>query len=99
MNDTICAIATSQGVGAISIIRLSGDDSIEIVNKVLRNKPYYKDNGGVTFSGGEPLLQNEFLIEVCKELKKHNSSFSRQGFLIYLLYFCNKSLIFMKKRW
>ncbi len=43
----------------------------ELARKVLRNKPYFKRNsGGVTFSGGEPLLQSEFVIEVCKLLKK-----------------------------
>ena len=41
----------------------------DIVNKVLRSKPYFKDNGGVTFSGGEPLLQIKFLNEVCTRLK------------------------------
>ena len=41
-----------------------------LVKKILRNKPYFKRNqGGVTFSGGEPLLQIDFLIEVCKKLK------------------------------
>ena len=34
MNDTICAISTSQGIGAIAIIRVSGEDSINIVNKI-----------------------------------------------------------------
>lgn len=43
--------------------------SDDIVKKVLRSKPYFKNNGGVTFSGGEPLLQYDFLIEVCKKLK------------------------------
>ena len=43
----------------------------ELARKILRNKPYFKRNsGGVTFSGGEPLLQSEFVIEVCKLLKK-----------------------------
>ena len=43
----------------------------ELVKKIIRNKPYFKrNNGGVTFSGGEPLLQSNFLIEVCKLLKK-----------------------------
>lgn len=42
----------------------------EIVAKVKRSKPYFKDNGGVTFSGGEPLLQYEFLVETCKLIKK-----------------------------
>ena len=44
----------------------------ELVSKILKYKPYYKNNGGVTFSGGEPLLQSEYLLEVCKELKKHD---------------------------
>jgi len=43
----------------------------EVVSRVLRNKPYFKRNhGGVTFSGGEPLLQVDFLIDVCKRLKQ-----------------------------
>ena len=44
----------------------------ELVKKIVRNKPYFSNNGGVTFSGGEPLLQSEFLLGVCKELKKEN---------------------------
>ena len=37
MNDTIAAISTSLGIGAISIIRVSGDDSINIVNNIFSN--------------------------------------------------------------
>ena len=33
MNDTIVAISSAVGVGAISIVRLTGDESIDIVNK------------------------------------------------------------------
>ena len=44
-----------------------------LVKKILRSKPYFKRNhGGVTFSGGEPLLQVDFLLEVCKKLKAEN---------------------------
>ena len=47
--------------------------SDELVAKILRNKPYYQRNhGGVTFSGGEPLLQIDFLLDVCQKLKKEN---------------------------
>ncbi len=47
----------------------------ELVSKIKRNKPYFKrNNGGVTFSGGEPTLQKDFLIEVMKKLKKEDIS-------------------------
>lgn len=44
----------------------------ELVKKIIRNKPYFKNGGGVTFSGGEPLLQSEFIIKCSKLLKKEN---------------------------
>ena len=42
----------------------------ELASRIIRNKNYFRDNGGVTFSGGEPILQSDFIIEVCKILKK-----------------------------
>ena len=42
MDDTIVAISTALGVGAISIIRLSGEDSINIVNKIFKGKDLTK---------------------------------------------------------
>ena len=42
----------------------------EIVHWALRGKPYYGGKGGVTFSGGEPLLQAKFLTEAMHALKK-----------------------------
>lgn len=44
----------------------------ELVEKILRFKNYYGSDGGVTLSGGEPLLQTDFIIEFCKKLKKHS---------------------------
>lgn len=36
--DTICAASTAQGVGALGVIRISGDDSISIADKIFKGK-------------------------------------------------------------
>ena len=36
----------------------------EVVEKVLNYKEYIESNGGVTISGGEPLIQLDFVIEI-----------------------------------
>lgn len=41
----------------------------EIFKKVKRYKPYFKNGGGVTFSGGEPLLNADFINEIYPMLK------------------------------
>lgn len=42
----------------------------DIYDSILRYKNYIVPNGGVTVSGGEPLLQVKFLIELFTKLKK-----------------------------
>lgn len=43
----------------------------EIIENYERNRAFYKE-GGITVTGGEPLLQIDFLIELFIEAKKHN---------------------------
>ncbi|MEG0133719.1 MAG: pyruvate formate-lyase-activating protein [Clostridium sp.] len=44
----------------------------EIIKKLIRFKPYFAPSGGgVTFSGGDPLMQPEFLLELLKKCKEH----------------------------
>lgn len=44
----------------------------ELLEKVKRYKNYYGNNGGVTISGGEPLLQAEFYAECFRLFKSEN---------------------------
>lgn len=41
-------------------------------DKIKRYKPYFKKSGGVTFSGGEPLLNADFINELYPMLKEEN---------------------------
>lgn len=45
-----------------------------VLEKAKRYKTYYRNNGGITFSGGEPLLQGEFLSASLKFLKENGYS-------------------------
>ena len=62
MDDTICAIATSLGVGAISIIRLSGSKAIEITNSIFSNKIKSKETHVIKY--GHIIYNNEIIDEV-----------------------------------
>lgn len=59
---------------------VSNPDSIEcttdeVLNKILKYKNYIKaSDGGVTISGGEPLIQPDFLIELFTKLHEHGIS-------------------------
>lgn len=44
----------------------------DIFEKIMKYKNYICPNGGVTVTGGEPLLQAKFLIELFRKLKKEN---------------------------
>jgi len=44
----------------------------EVLNLYNKYKLYYGGKGGVTFSGGEPLLQGEFVLETIKMLKQND---------------------------
>ena len=47
-------------------------ESEALVKKALRCKPYWRRGGGVTVSGGEPLMQIDFLIDLFKRLKEED---------------------------
>lgn len=59
MSDTIAAISTAHGTGAISIIRISGEDAIlvasDLMHKDLAQKPGYTMQYGSIYVGDEPV--------------------------------------------
>lgn len=45
-------------------------DIDRLMEKIKEDKVFFRDDGGVTFSGGEPLMQREFLVEILKRCKE-----------------------------
>ena len=74
MDDTICAIATSIGSSAISIIRVSGSNSITIVNSIFKGKDLTKvDSHTINYGhivDGEKEI-DEVLVSVMKTPKTY----------------------------
>lgn len=54
------------------MIKDGDTEAADVFNKAMRYKAYWKNGGGITVSGGEPLLQIDFLIELFKLFKKEN---------------------------
>ena len=68
MNDTIAAISTATG-GSISIIRVSGTDSIKIVNKIFKGKDLLNVNSH-TINYGYIVENNKIIDEVLVSVMK-----------------------------
>ena len=62
MYDTICAISTSIGIGAISIVRITGPEAIDIVDKVFSGT--LKDKETHTIHYGH-IIDNGNVIDEC----------------------------------
>jgi tRNA modification GTPase len=77
MDDTIAAISTAQGVGAISIIRVSGKDAIKIVSKIFTNKNF-KNADTHTIHYGYIKDENEKVDEVLVTLMRSPKTFTKE---------------------
>lgn len=77
MNDTIAAISTALGVGAISIVRLSGNDAIEIVNNCFKGKDLTKV-ASHTINYGHIIDKNEIIDEVLVSVMKTPKTYTTE---------------------
>ena len=77
MNDTIAAISTTTGIGAISIIRVSGDDAIKIVNKIVKNKNLEEVNTH-TINYNHIVDNDKIIDEVLISIMKGPKSFTTE---------------------
>ena len=76
MNDTICSIATNLGIGAISIIRVSGNNSIKIVNEIFKGKDLEKVLSHTIHYGyiiDNDEIIDEVLVSVMKKPKTYTT--------------------------
>ena len=77
MKDTIVAISTTMGIGAISIVRLSGNDAIQIVNKCFKGKDLEKVQTH-TINYGHIYDEDELIDEVLVSIMKGPRSFTAE---------------------
>lgn len=77
MYDDICAIATPYGVGAISVIRCSGENSIELVNKIFKGKDLTKCKAN-TINYGYIMDKDSIVDEVMVSIFKAPHSFTAE---------------------
>jgi len=77
MNDTICAIATSLGVGAISIIRVSGEDAIKKVATVF-DGPDLTQVKSHTIHYGHIISDEEMIDEVLVTVMKSPKTYTTE---------------------
>lgn len=76
MNDTIAAISTTLGVGAISIIRVSGLEAIKEVNKITKANILEKESHTITYTYIED--NNQTIDEVLVTIMKAPKTFTRE---------------------
>ena len=77
MEDTIVAIATSSGVGAISIIRISGEKAIEIANKVCDINLLNKNTHTINY--GHIIDKNTMIDEVLITVMHAPKTFTKEN--------------------
>ena len=77
MNDTICAISTSTGLGAISIVRVSGEEAISIVNKIFKGKDLTKVDSH-TINYGHIMENDTIVDEVLVSVMKAPKTFTTE---------------------
>lgn len=97
--DTICAISTAPGVGGIAVIRVSGDNCFEVVNKNFKKKlanvashtlhfgNFYGENNQIIDEVVVAVFKgpNSFTGEDVAEISCHGSSFIQQEILTTLI--------------
>lgn len=77
MEDTIAAISTALGVGAISIIRVSGMDSINIVNKIFDRDISKATTHTIHY--GHIISDNEIIDEVLVSVMLSPKTFTKEN--------------------
>jgi len=79
-NSTIAAIATPHGTGGISVIRVSGDESISICDKIFKSKSgkKLKDVKTHTIHYGNIVLNDEIIDEVLVSVMRAPNTFTRE---------------------
>ena len=80
MEDTICAISTALGVGAISIIRVTGKEAIDIVSKIFKGTNLKKVKSH-TIHYGYIFDKNEVVDEVLLSVMRSPKTYTKEDII------------------
>ena len=78
-NNTICALSTPRGKGGIAVIRISGENALEITQKVVKSNKKITEADGYTIVYGKAIFENREIDEVLVSVFRAPNSFTGEN--------------------
>ena len=78
-NNTICALSTPRGKGGIAVIRISGEDALNITEKIIESNKKITEADGYTIVYGKAIYENREIDEVLVSVFRAPNSFTGEN--------------------
>ena len=78
-SSTICALSTPRGKGGIAVIRVSGDNALEITEKIIKSNKKITEAEGYTIVYGKAFSKEKEIDEVLVSIFRAPNSFTGEN--------------------